>query len=167
MIEPLERQRISQLPPLYRFFLNPYRDVRFWAACPGCGQKLRQRKLPLAIHVDDWGMAVINKTCRYCPHCDLLIAHEDELRAMIDQLLAGMKPEAVGSRIFVLGTIEREAWRRGMDKPLNTEEMLAALHDFCGYDNYQLVGGWQLQEPQATGEFGASRESWGIMICQS
>jgi hypothetical protein len=55
-----DRRQIGHLPPRYRFFLNPYRDVRFTMGCPGCGQKLRQRKLPLAIHVNDWGMAVIN-----------------------------------------------------------------------------------------------------------
>ena len=79
MSKKTELRRIGQLPPAYRFFLNPYRDMRFVAACPGCERKPRQRKLPLAIHVEDWGTAVINKTCRYCPSCDLLIAHENEL----------------------------------------------------------------------------------------
>ena len=141
-----DQRQIGQLPPRYRFFLNPYRGMRFTTECPGCGQKLRQRKLPLAIHVNDWGTAVVNKRCRYCPACELLIAHEDELRAMIDQLLARMAPEAVGGRFFVVGTLERNAWRRGVDKPLDKDELLAALHDFCGYDNYNLVGGWQPKE---------------------
>jgi hypothetical protein len=137
---------IGKLPPQYRFFLNPYRDVRFTASCPGCGRKPGQRKVPLAIHVDDWGMAVINKTCRYCAHCDLLIAHEDELRLMVDQLLGRMKPAGIGGPFIVVGTIERAAWRLGMDKPLTPEEMLAALHDFSAYHTYKPAGGWQPNE---------------------
>lgn len=147
MTAKTDQPRIGQLPPAYRFFLNPYRDVRFTAACPGCDKKLRQRKLPLAIHVNEWGMAVINKTCRYCPTCDLLIAHEDELRSIVDQLLAPMKPEAVDRPFLVVGTLDRGVWRRGVREPLRTDETLAALHDFRGYNNYQLVSGWQRQEP--------------------
>lgn len=142
----MEKPRIGQLPPRYRFFLNPYRDVRHSTGCPGCGQKLRQRTLPLAIHVDGWGIAVINKTCRYCPGCELLIAHEDELRSIIDQLESGLEPTAVGRPFFVVGTLDRDAWRRGIDEPLSTDETLAAMHEFCGYDNYKLVGGWQPTE---------------------
>jgi hypothetical protein len=137
-----EPQRIGKLPPAYRFFLNPYRDMRFTSGCPGCGKKLRQRKLPLAIHIDDWGMAVINKTCRYCPACDLLIAHEDELRAMIDQLVTRMESNKANPRLFVVGTLERDAWRLGVDKPLDRSEMLAALHDFIDYDNYKSAPVW-------------------------
>ncbi len=146
MTTKTDQSRIGQLPPAYRFFLNPYRDVRFATACPGCERKLRQRKLPLAIHVDDWGLAVINKTCRYCPGCDLLIAHEDELRALIDGLLLQMEPAAVGRPFFVVGTLERAAWRQGEIKPLRQDETLAALHDFREYTNYKITSGWQRQE---------------------
>jgi hypothetical protein len=65
---------------------------------------------------------------------------------MIDQLLARIEPKAVGRRFFVLGTLERDVWRRGVNKQLSTEETLAALHDFMDYDNYKLVGGWQPME---------------------
>jgi hypothetical protein len=103
------QRRIGQLPPAYRFFPNPYRDARFTSGCPRCAKKLRQRKLPLAIHVNDWGMAVINKTCRYCPACDLLISHEDELRAMIDRLVGEAKSATSEPYFFVIGTQERDA----------------------------------------------------------
>ena len=146
MTAKTDQQPIGQLPPLYRFFLNPYRDMRFTAGCPKCDMKLRQRKLPLAIHVSDWGTVVINKTCRYCPDCDLLIAHQDELRSMIDQILTGMEPAAVGRPFFVVGTLERNAWRAGVTKPLDRKEVLAAFHDIREYLNFKITGGWQRQE---------------------
>jgi hypothetical protein len=58
-----------------------------------------------------------------------------------------MQPAAIDRPFFVVGTLERDAWRRGVSKPLATDDMLAALHDFLGYDNYKVVGGWQPQEP--------------------
>jgi len=45
------RTQLGKLPPSYRFFLNPYSDVRF-TNCPQCTSKMHQRKLPLVIHVD-------------------------------------------------------------------------------------------------------------------
>jgi hypothetical protein len=82
-------RRLGQQPPRYRFFLNPYADVRF-TTCPQCGGKTRVRKLPLVIHVDPVQPVALNKTCRYCPSCDLLIAHRDELEAM------SIDPDAAG-----------------------------------------------------------------------
>jgi hypothetical protein len=38
--------RLGKQSPRYRFFLNPYTDVRFMK-CPQCLGKTRQRKLPL------------------------------------------------------------------------------------------------------------------------
>ncbi len=69
--------RLGKQPPQYRFFLNPYQDARF-TRCPQCDQPMRQRKLPLVIHIDPMQLLSLNKTCRYCPHCDLLIAHQDD-----------------------------------------------------------------------------------------
>ena len=69
---------LGKQPPQYRFFLNPYQDARF-TRCPQCDQPMRQRKLPLVIHIDPMQLLSLNKTCRYCPHCDLLIAHQDDV----------------------------------------------------------------------------------------
>src|SRR5262245_10968337 len=87
-------------------------------------------------------MVVLNKTCRYCPICDLLIAHEDELRELIDRTLCEMQPDAVGKPFVVVGTLDQSAWRQGLKQALNHGGVLAALHDFLGYQNYEVVGGW-------------------------
>jgi hypothetical protein len=58
-----ERPRLGKLSPLYAFFLNPFRNVRFTTSCPGCSGKTKQRKLPLAIHVHDWGILTPCASC--------------------------------------------------------------------------------------------------------
>ena len=79
--------QLGKPPRLYRFFLNPYQDVRF-SSCPQCANKTRQRKLPLFIHVSPAQPVTLNKTCRYCPNCDLLIAHQDEIEDILSRLLS-------------------------------------------------------------------------------
>lgn len=68
-------KRLEKQPLRYHFFLNPYPDARF-TTCPKCRRRTKQRKVPLVIHVDPRNLVSINKTCRYCPACDLLIAHQ-------------------------------------------------------------------------------------------
>ena len=111
-----EQPRLGSLPPLYRFFLNPYTNIRFTSSCPSCCGKTKQRKLPLAIHVGDWGMVILNKTCRYCPACELLICHQDELEEQFARLFAEREPQVIGSEYFVVGTLERKDWRRGLGR---------------------------------------------------
>ncbi len=88
-MSPRKRQRKARLgkqPPRHYFFLNPYQDARF-TSCPKCGGKTKLRKLSLVIHVEGPILLSLNKTCRYCLYCDLLIAHQDELEAQ----LAGLR----------------------------------------------------------------------------
>jgi len=139
--------RFGNLVPLYKFFLNPYADIRFTSSCPGCGGKTRQRKLPLAIHVSDWGMVVLNKTCRFCPACELVIAHQDEVEGLLAQLFAESAPDVVGSDLLVIGTVERKDWRRGLAEPLSKEEMLDALHDFKDHLHFKPTPRWEYTEP--------------------
>jgi Calcium binding len=98
--------QFGKQPPQYRFFLNPYQDVRF-TSCPQCDSKMRQRKLPLVIHIDPIQLLSLNKTCRYCPHCDLLIAHQDDVEHVLASIFTQRKPEIVGNDYLVVGTLEK------------------------------------------------------------
>jgi hypothetical protein len=124
-----QENRLGKLPPLYRFILNPYAEARF-SRCPGCDQKTRQRKVPLFIHVDPFHPVVLGYTCRYCPDCDLLIAHQDRIEALLANLFAEHDPSLIGNDYLVMGTVERAAWRAGMKEPRGLDDMLAQLHDF-------------------------------------
>jgi hypothetical protein len=138
-----EKPRLGNLTPLYKFFLNPYADVRFTSSCPNCCSKTKQRKLPLAIQVSDWGMVILNKTCRFCPACELVIAHQDEIEGFLVQLFAESAPEVVGKDYLIVGTVDRKDWRRGLVEPLNSVEMLAALHDFKDHLHFKPSPRWE------------------------
>ena len=142
-----EERRLGNLTPLYNFFLNPYVDVRFTSSCPSCCGKTKQRKLPLAIHVSDWGMVILNKTCRFCPACELVIGHKDEIEDCLAQLFAESAPEVIGNGYLVVGTVERKDWRRGLTEPLTTAEMLAALHDFKDHLHFKAAPRWEFSGP--------------------
>ena len=133
--------RLGKQSPLHKFFLNPYQDARF-TRCPQCEAKMRQKKLPLAIHVDDLGMVILNKTCRFCPGCDLLIAHQDEIEAQLAAIFTERAPEMVGNDYLVVGTLDRPEWQRGRRTPLTNQEMLAALHDFEDVVKFTLLPSW-------------------------
>jgi hypothetical protein len=75
-------KHLGNQPPRYRFFFNPYRDMRC-TKCPQCDRKMHQRKLPLMIHIYPRRLLSLNKTCRYCPHCDLLIAHQNDVEGLL------------------------------------------------------------------------------------
>jgi hypothetical protein len=142
-----EVRRLGKLPPQYRFFLNPYKDARF-TRCPECDQPMKQRKLPLVIHIDPMELFSLNKTCRYCPHCDLLIVHKDILEHLLASIFDELKPEIVGNPYLVVGTMEKAVWKRGVQDPLTISEMLEALHDFKEAVTFQLVGGWGPKDAQ-------------------
>jgi len=141
---------IGKLPPKYTFILNPYTDARF-TRCPGCDQKTKQRKLPLFIHVEPLRPVVLGKTCRYCPACDLLIVHQDELEAQLEALFAERDPSLIGNDYLVLGTVERQAWRESLKQPKGIQEMLEHLHDFKGVRTveYRPAGWYPADEPPA------------------
>ena len=133
--------RLGKQAPQYRFFLNPYKDARF-TRCPQCNQPMRQKKLPLVIHIDPMNLLSLNKTCRYCPHCDLLIAHKDHIEHFLTSIFSELRPESAGKSYLVVGTLEKNVWKRGVQDPLMTQEVLDALHDFQEVVTFQPVGGW-------------------------
>jgi hypothetical protein len=133
--------RLGKLPPRYRFVLNRYRDARF-TTCPTCGGRTRLRKLPLAIHVDPAQLLVLNKSCRLCPGCDLLIVHQDELEAQLAIAFGQRAPEVVGNDYLVLGTLDRADWRRGTKGQLVVGDLFEHLHDFADVRRLELARGW-------------------------
>ncbi len=115
----------------YRFFLNPYDDMRF-TSCPQCGVKMRQRKLPLSLFIEPKYPFILNKTCRYCPGCDLLIAHRNDLESLLAAIFAERAPQAIGNDYHVLGTVDRAYWREGFNAPNHEtwKPLPEVLHEF-------------------------------------
>ncbi len=126
---PCSPKRLGKQPPRYRFLLNPFRNRRF-AICPNCDGRTLLRKVPLVIHVDPINPVAINKSCRYCPACDLLIAHQDEVEQQLAALFPRRGPDLVGNDYLVIGTLDRDVWKGGVVEPLAIEQMVEQLHDF-------------------------------------
>lgn len=131
----------GELPALYKFFLNPYNDIRF-SRCPQCEGKTAQKKVPLMIHVDPHYPVNLNYTCRYCPKCDILIAHKDEIEGHLHRLFSKRAPEVIGNEYMAMGTTERAYWKEGFTKSHLPPETLANLHGFKEYLNFERTGGW-------------------------
>jgi len=92
------------------FFLNPYEDAAF-TRCPKCESKTLLRKFPLAIHIEPEQFLVLNKTCRYCTRCDLIIAHKSEVETLMVACIEDKKPEIIGNEYLIIGTMEKRDWR--------------------------------------------------------
>ena len=138
--------QLGKQPPRYRFFLNPYEDMRF-TRCPQCEGKTKLRKLPLVIHIDPMLPLALNKTCRYCPYCDLLIAHQDELESLLTAIFSVHNPEIVGNDYLVIGTMDRPEWKRGTQDQLPLKDLLEVLLDFKEVVTFKIVGGgWTPRE---------------------
>jgi len=135
--------------PQYRFFLNPYEDMRF-TKCPQCDNKMHQRKLPLLIHIDPTYLLSLNKTCRYCPHCDLLIAHQNDVEHFLASYFMQQKPEVVGNDYLVVGTLDKTTWMRGTQQQMSMHETLDALHDFKEVVTFKVTGGWMRDEAESS-----------------
>jgi hypothetical protein len=124
--------QLGKLSPLYRFILNPYNDVRF-STCPECSQRTLLRKVPLVIHVDPRHPMLLNKRCRYCPNCDVLIAHQDELEEWLAITFEKNAPEIIGNDYLVLGTVDKTTWHKQKKEPIPMGELPEYLHDFKEY----------------------------------
>jgi hypothetical protein len=116
-------------PTRHRFILNPYCQERF-ASCPKCRGLTEERKFPLMIHVHPLNPVTINKTCRFCASCDLIIAHKDELEEQLVALFEIHNPEIVGNEYLVMGTLDHDVWDRGRRFPLSISEMVSELYVF-------------------------------------
>jgi hypothetical protein len=138
-------KRLGELEPRYNFFLNPYPEFRF-TRCPQGEKKTRQRKLPLFIHVDPMFPLILNKTCRYCPDCDLLIAHQDELEGLLTSIFSQRSPEMIGTDYLVLGTVERDFWKQGTRQAQDIQAMEQKLHEFKQHLEFEIRYGWMPDE---------------------
>ena len=144
-------EQIGKLAPRYTFALNPHKDTRV-SKCPRCSRLTNARKFPLLIHVDDWGPIVLGKTCRYCPRCEFIIAHQDELEEQLSYFFEQHNPDMIGNDYFVLGTVRLKAWKDGLQgKKGDLDQMLEHVSDFKEYLKLEMEpGGWVPAEKTVT-----------------
>jgi tetratricopeptide (TPR) repeat protein len=115
--------------PRYDFFLNTFLDTRF-TTCPQCKGKTQARKFPLVINVNPKLPIILDKTCRYCDTCDLLIVHQNQLEEQLAKNLMTIDPDVVGNNYLVIGTLDRTEWDQLKHKDLSFGQIIEHLHDF-------------------------------------
>ncbi|HZA24190.1 MAG TPA: hypothetical protein VFA32_16565 [Dehalococcoidia bacterium] len=113
----------------HSFFLNPYLNVAF-TRCPGCRSKTKVRKFFLLVHVEPRHLLCLNKTCRYCTGCDLIIARKAELEQFLYAVWLQRAPEIVGNDYLVFGTLDRRDWQRGQREELGVREAISLASPF-------------------------------------
>jgi hypothetical protein len=143
----MNTKRLGKLHSQYDFFLNPYDDLRF-THCPKCSAKTGYRKLPLVICLVEPQYPIsLNYTCLYCQTCDLLIAHKNEIDDLLAKIFHARAPGVVGNNYTIIGTMEKSAWKQGVQKPLDFQNMLEHLHDFNQVLKFELTPNLSEQEP--------------------
>ncbi len=127
-------------------FLNPYDDMAF-TRCPKCEEKTKIRKYCLVIHIDPKCLLSLNKSCRYCPECDLIIVKRAELKGILTAFCEQNAPEIEGNDFFVLGTMERKDWKKGQTEEMSQQEAIKRLFPFKDAWKFEVIpAGWYPKE---------------------
>ncbi len=139
----MAKTKIGKLTARYSFILNQYPEERL-SKCPLCKRLTHERKFPLFIHIDQGGLIVLGKTCKYCARCELIIAHQHELEAELANKFSQISPEVIGNEYLVIGTMEKKFWERGLQGDRSEpEDQLKHIADFKKvYDLKIEPGGW-------------------------
>lgn len=92
--------------------------------------------IPLVIHVDAFGLLLLRKTCRLCVVCEMLIAHDTEIKRVVDRLAphSAAQPE-----YLILGTIGSATWREGVSGCITIEEIKDDMADFKAYMRVEVT----------------------------
>jgi len=101
----------KKLKQRYYFLLNPFIDAAF-TKCPKCETKTKIRKYWLLIHIEPYRLISLDKTCRFCPYCELIIVKKHELESLLHDICRENFPEIAGNEYFVYGTLDRKDCRK-------------------------------------------------------
>lgn len=133
----------------FYFFLNPYADMAF-TRCPKCEAKTKQKKLPLVIHIEPHTICVLNKTCRFCSACELVIARRFEIEPMLGAMLEHQRGPIEQGQYLVIGTLDRGDWRAGQTERWSPSQALDRAWVFRDHWSFKVTGGWQLRDDRRT-----------------
>src|SRR3989338_6160165 len=126
-----ESKLIKQKKGRYYFFLNPYTDAAF-TKCPKCDNKTKIRKFPLVALFEKTKVIFnLNKICRFCHYCQLIIAKKEEIEPIVERMC-----QKIGD-IFVCGTLDKEDFRYVQDGGRNCN-IMKRVHPFKDVWDFNL-----------------------------
>lgn len=124
-------------------FLNSYDDLAC-TKCPKCDAKTKVRKVPLVIHIEPGSLLVLNKNCRLCEACSLLIVRQREIEPLMVEAFEQRDPSIIGNDYLIIGTLPRAAWRNQQRQPAQAGEAVKQTRIFENQWDFERTGGWML-----------------------
>jgi len=111
------------------FFLIRVEDCAF-TKCRKCGNKTKIRKFPLVIHIEPAQLFLLNKKCKYCENCDLIIAKKSEIEMLMVAAFEKHDPDLIGNEYVIAGVVDRKDFREGQVAQLDSAETVDRMHIF-------------------------------------
>ena len=135
------KSKKGKIKTRHYFFLSTYQEEAF-TKCPKCNKKTKVRKYPLAIHIEPGQFCFLNKICKYCPNCDLIIAKKTDVEDLMVRCFEETNPSIIGNDYLVVGTVDRPVWRKYHKDPQSPGDVLDDIYVFKGMKNFELMPSW-------------------------
>jgi len=139
-----KQNNISNKQQRHYFFLNPYQDNAF-TKCPKCNTSTKVRKFPLVINIEPQTLFVLNKNCKYCPKCDLIIVKKSDIENQLTIQFEKVDASILGNDYLVFGTLDKKDWQKNKTTPMNSRETIEKAYVFKDVWNFELQG-WTKNE---------------------
>ena len=141
----MSKQKNTPTKQRHYFFLNPYEDCAF-TSCPKCNTKTKVRKFPLVIHIEPNTLFVLNKNCKYCPTCDLIIVKKAEIENLMSAQFEQVNPTVIGNEYLVFGTLDKKDWQKNKTVTMNTGETMEKAYVFKDVLKFEMGERWVNEE---------------------
>jgi hypothetical protein len=85
----------------------------------------------------------MNKTCRFCPDCQMIIAKKTEVDEWMGNVMNQLKRRFDPANYFIFGTMDRNDWKAGKTSPPKPAEILDKVLQFKDVVSYEVrPAGW-------------------------
>lgn len=134
----------------YYFYLNPHDEYK-WTKCPKCDNKTKVRKYCLMIHYEEKTvnfnqLISLNKSCKFCPYCELIIGQKSEIETYLNQIIPNFGFRFSSDNYFVFGTMDRKDWKKSQKESLNQGKALDVVLRFKDIWDFEIrPAGWYFE----------------------
>lgn len=111
--------------------------------CPVCEKATKARKFALVIRIDPKQLFILNMQCKFCQDCDLIIAKKDKVESMMAAHFRRLRPEIIGNKYLIMGTLDRQDWRQKNQEELSPSEIMERMFVFKDVWHFDVIpAGW-------------------------
>ena len=85
----------------------------------------------------------LNKTCKFCPDCELIIGQKSDIEELIKPAIAHFGMKYSSDNYLVFGTIDRKDWKRCQKELCQPSEILGLTWPFIDILDFEVKpAGW-------------------------